>query len=80
MSTSTERWQAHINKLERGELTRVSTLEEGCTLTSHDVSKFYAVFNFQYPHRHFDTLPQEEKQGFLILACGFFMEYETDPD
>lgn len=74
MSTSRERWTAHINKLEREELNGVSLTEEGCTLTAADVSKFYAVMQFQYPHRQFATMTRGER----ILACGFFMEYEND--
>ncbi len=77
MSTSAERWKAHINKLERGEVNHVSLMEENCTLTQGDIARFYAAMQFRYPHRHLDTMPPEERQGFLILACGFFMEYEN---
>jgi hypothetical protein len=75
MSTSTERWQAHINKLEKEELHTVHWAEEGCTLTQSDISKFYAVMQFRYPHRQLSQMTRGE----LILACGFFMEYEQEP-
>ena len=76
MSTSAERWQAHINKLEREELHSVTLMEEGCTLSQGDISRFYAVMQFRYPHRQLVTMTRGE----LILACGFFMEYENDPN
>lgn len=75
MRTFNERWQAHINKLEREELHSISLLEEGCTLTQSDVNKFFAVMQFRYPHRQLATMTRGER----ILACGFFVEYENAP-